>query len=161
MENNDILLPVLNAPYKQLDFHAHKILDAMDSLCLPSQLIITSDPDTFPAQVRNHPRARFVGPLDHEHLQTYWAESRAIYFPTRLESFGYPLAEARVNGLPIIAPDTQQSREIAGPALKGYLATDPRSLVRAVEAALTETVLPDPEPFNPKKYFDWLLGVAP
>ena len=49
-----------------------------------------------------------------------WARSRAIYFPTDLESFGYPLAEARVSGQPVIARDTALNREIAGPALCRY-----------------------------------------
>ena len=87
-----------------------------------------------------------------------WARSRAIYFPTGLESFGYPLAEARVSGQPVIARDTAQNREIAGPALCGYTLGDPDSLRRAVEVALTADVAPDPGPFDPDQYFGWLLG---
>ena len=81
-----------------------------------------------------------------------------IYFPTGLESFGCPLAEARVNGRPVIARDTPQNREIAGPALCGYDLGDADSLRRATEAALTLRVAPDPEPFDPDAYFDWMLG---
>ncbi len=36
-------------------------------------------------------------------------------FRPGIESFGYPLAEARVNGQPVIARDTPQNREIARP----------------------------------------------
>ena len=67
-------------------------------------------------------------------LRDLWARSRAIYFPTGLESFGCPLAEARVNGLPVIARDTPQNREIAGPALCGYTLGDADSLRQATEA---------------------------
>ena len=45
--------------------------------------------------------------------QDLWSRCRAVYFPTGLESFGCPLAEARVNGVPVIARDTPQNREIA------------------------------------------------
>ena len=88
------------------------------------------------------------------------AHSRAIYFPTGLESFGYPLAEARVSGLPVIARDTALNREIAGPALYGYTQGDPDSLRHAVKVALTADVAPDPGPFDPEQYFGWLLGVS-
>ena len=78
-----------------------------------------------------------------------WARSRAIYFPTGLESFGYPLAEARVNGQPVIARDTEQNREIAGPALCGYTVGDPDSLRHATEAALTAAGRPRPGALRP------------
>jgi glycosyltransferase involved in cell wall biosynthesis len=84
--------------------------------------------------------------------------ARAVYFPSGLESFGYPLAEARAAGRPVIARDTAQNREIAGPALCGYSPGDPTSLELAVKTALTAQVSPDPAPFDPDTYFDWLLG---
>jgi hypothetical protein len=35
---------------------------------------------------------------------------------------------------------------------------DTDSLRGAVEAALTARVTPDPAPFDPDAYFDWMLG---
>ena len=58
--------------------------------------------------------------------------ARAVYFPGGLESFGYPLAEARAGGRPVIARDTTQNQEIAGAALCGYTPGDPASLELAV-----------------------------
>ena len=113
----------------------------------------------MPAAVACHPRIELVGRLPHSELREMQARSRAIYFPTDLESFGYPLAEARVSGQPVIARDTAQNREIAGPALCGYAPGDPDSLRRAVKAALTADVAPDPGPFDPDRYFGWLLGL--
>ena len=75
-----------------------------------------------------------MGRIDQHDLRQVWARSRAIYFPTGLESFGYPLAEARVSGQPVIARDTAQNREIAGPALCGFTPGDPDSLRHAVQA---------------------------
>ena len=90
-----------------------------------------------------------IGRLPHTRLREWRTRSRAIFFPTDLESFGYPLAEARVSGQPVIACDTEQNREIAGRALCGYAPDDPGSLRRAVGLALTVQVLPDPAPFDP------------
>ena len=81
-----------------------------------------------------------------------------IYYPTSLESFGYPLAEARASGRPVIAYDTEQNREIAGPALCGFTPGDQDSLRRATMLALTTEVASDPAPFDPDAYFSWLLG---
>ena len=39
-----------------------------------------------------------------------------------------------------------------------YEPGDPGSLRRATEAALSLTLEPDPAPFDPDAYFDWLLG---
>ena len=120
---------------------------------------MTADAAEVPAAVACHPQVELVGRLPCSELREMQARSRAIYFPTGLESFGYPLAEARVSGQPVIARDTAQNREIAGPALCGYTPGDPDSLRRAVEAALTADVAPDPEPFDPDRYFGWLLGL--
>jgi len=60
--------------------------------------------------------------------------------------------------VPVIARDTPQNREIAGPALCGYTMGDRDSLRQATEAALTARVAPDSESFDPDAYFDWLLG---
>lgn len=78
---------------------------------------------------------------------------------TKATDLGYPLAEARVSGQPVIARDTAENREIAGPVLCEYTLGDPNSLRRAVEAALTADVAPDPGPFDPDKYLAWLLGL--
>lgn len=78
--------------------------------------------------------------------------------PPGLESFGFPLAEARVNGQPVIAQDTEQNREIAGPALCAFTIGDADSLRHATELALKGGNTPDTEPFDPDSYFNWLLG---
>jgi len=113
-----------------------------------------------PGPLATSTRLHFVGRLAHADLLGLWARSRAIYFPPGLEAFGLPLAEARVNGQPVIARDTPQNREIAGPALCGYELGDPDSLRRATELALTVELAPDPSPFDPDAYFEWMLGAG-
>jgi glycosyltransferase involved in cell wall biosynthesis len=155
-----ILCPVLFAPYKQMAQRLTELLTALADLGDPSVRVrVTAHATELPAGLACHPQVELVGRLSYGELREIQARSRAIYFPTGLESFGYPLAEARVSGQPAIARDTAQNREIAGPALFGYTLGDPDSLRRAVDVALTANVAPDPGPFDPDLYFGWLLGL--
>jgi Glycosyl transferases group 1 len=158
-DRSKILCPVLFAPYKNMPSRLAEWIASVDeSLDESVRMIVTADPDEVPASLAASPRIELAGRLDLATLSGLWATSQAIYFPSGLESFGYPLAEARVNGQPVIAQDTPQNREIAGRALCGYTVGDPDSLRRATETALSLTLAPDPGPFDPDAYFDWLLG---
>jgi hypothetical protein len=156
-----ILCPVLFSPYKQMAARLAELLAALDEDADSAvHLRVTAEHDEVPAALRQNPRLKLVGRLDYHDLRSLWARSRAVYFPTGLESFGYPLAEARVSGQPVIARDTPQNREIAGSALCGFVPGDSASLRRATRFALTTQVAPDPAPFDPDAYFSWLLGPA-
>ncbi len=155
-----IICPVVFEPYKQMAKRLSALLQVVGELEDDSvRVLVTADSAEVPAAIACHPRIELLGRLPHARLRKRRARSRAIYFPTDLESFGYPLAEARVSGQPVIACDTEQNREIAGPALCGYSQGDPDSLRRAVEAALTTEIPPDPGSFHPNRYFEWLLGM--
>jgi glycosyltransferase involved in cell wall biosynthesis len=156
-----ILCPVLFSPYKNMVSRIGELLKAMDEIADDSvRLRVTAERAELPDSLSTHQRIDLVGRLSHEDLRELWAESQAIYFPPGIESFGYPLAEARVNGQPVIALDTEQNSEIAGPALCAFTAGDIASLVQATKMALVLEVQPDPGPFDPDSYFDWLLGPA-
>jgi glycosyltransferase involved in cell wall biosynthesis len=154
-----ILCPVLFSPYKGMIDRITELLAAMDDVADGTvRLRVTADHAEIPKALSCHPRIDVLGRLDHRALNDLWARSRAIYFPPGIESFGYPLAEARVSGQPVIALDTEQNREIAGPAFVGFTISDVDSLRNATKRALTMNVTPDPEPFDSVAYFDWLLG---
>jgi len=88
------------------------------------------------------------------------SHSDAIYFPSEFESFGYPLAEGRMAGLPVIAADTAHNHEIAGAALMPYPKETPEEVANAVIAAFTTNVKPDQSGlFDRGPYFDRLLGI--
>jgi len=154
-----ILCPVLFSSYKQMAQRLSELLAAIGDLeDLSVRVRVTAHQAEVPAAIARHPQVELIGRLPGGELREVQARSRAIYFPTGLESFGYPLAEARVSGQPVIARDTAQNREIAGAALCGYTPENPDSLRHAVQVALTKEVAPDPGPFDPDRYFGWLLG---
>jgi glycosyltransferase involved in cell wall biosynthesis len=154
-----ILCPVLFAPYKRMSERLAELITAVREHGDPSVRVrVTATAADVPSWLATDPRMDFLGRLDQRELSGVRAQSSAIYFPTGLESFGYPLAEARVSGQAVIARDTPQNMEVAGTALCGFSPGDPESLRRAVALALTKDVTPDPAPFDPDAYFDWILG---
>jgi glycosyltransferase involved in cell wall biosynthesis len=154
-----ILCPVLFSPYKGMAERLAELLAALDDVAGQEvRLRVTALRSELPEALARHPRLELVGQLPHQALRQLWARSQAIYFPPGIESFGYPLAEARVSGWPVIARDTAQNQEIAGPALRGFTIGDAESLRAAAKRALADAVTPDPAPFDPAAYFGWLLG---
>ena len=154
-----ILCPVVFESYKHMPDRLAEWVAAVDhALDDGVRMVVTATAAEVPASLATSTRLHFVGRLTHDKLLSLWARSRAVYFPPGLESFGWPLAEARVNGQPVIARDTPQNREIAGPALCGYEFGNPDSLRYATEIALATEVAPDPAPFDPDAYFTWMLG---
>lgn len=154
-----ILCPVIFESYKFMPDRLAEWLGAVDGAMDESvRMIVTATAAEAPSDLAGSPRLDFVGRLSHDELRRQRARSRAVFFPPGLESFGCPLAEARVNGQPVIAQDTPQNREIAGQALVGYTVGDLDSLRHATKTALSAQVDPDPDPFNPDAYFQWMLG---
>lgn len=153
----DVLLPIVPSPYKNLDQHIPEFLQASEEPGgQPIRLIMPSTPDVFP-QLASHPRIKFIGSQTSAQLDQWWRDSGAAFFPTEFEAFGYPLAEARVYGRNIIAQDFAQNHEIAGSALKPYTRHTESSLRQAIKRATSSIPEPEPEPFDPNTYFEWLF----
>lgn len=154
-----ILCLMFFSPYKHTVATIRDGVTAINDHIDPSiwLLVMASHTETPPA-LASHPRIQMVGQLPLSELRHRWAQNCAIYRPTGIESFGFPLAEAQVHGQPVIARGTPQNKEIAGPALCGFAMGDADSLQHATRPAPTTTVPPDPAPFDPDAYFDWMLG---
>lgn len=154
---SDVLLPIVPAPYKNLDQHIPEFLEASDGLPgHPLRLIVPTTPNSFPA-LASHPRVQFIGYQTSEQLDEWWKHSGAVFFPTEFEAFGFPLAEARVYGRSVIAQDTPQNHELAGDALQPYQRHVKSSLQNAIEMATAHVPQADAAQFRPKEYFEWLL----
>lgn len=155
----DVLVPIVPQPYKQLDRHLPEFLAATESIPGdPIRLIIPAERSELPALAGHH-RVDFIGRKTAVEMDEWWQRCGAIFFPVEFEAFGYALAESRVYGRHVIAQDITQNREIAAAALSPYTRGGIESLRVAIEKAIDSCPVPDSDPFDPHKYFDWLVRV--
>ena len=151
-----IICPIVAAPFKTMGVHLIKLQEALPK-GLDLSVLATVDEALVPQQLARDSRFVFTGLLDRERLQVEYDASTAVYYPTSIESFGYPLAEARSVGIPVIAANSRHNHEVAGDALVPYQSDSILSLRMAVTDALSKGVDPDPAPFDRDAYFEWLL----
>jgi glycosyltransferase involved in cell wall biosynthesis len=82
----------------------------------------------------------FLGRIAQEMMPDIYRAADLMVFPSRCESFGFPMVEAMENGLPIVAADTPTNREICAEAAV-YLPPDDANaaadvIARALEPAM-------------------------
>ncbi|WP_430501014.1 glycosyltransferase [Micromonospora trifolii] len=153
-----ILVPVVPSPFKNVVAELRVLLAALDRRQQPVRVRMTAHAHELPDDLARHPRLDLLGQLPHHELAEHWRRTTAVFFPCLVESFGYPLAEARVYGLPVLAPESAQAREVAGSALTPYRLTDVDSLADALDD-IDRTVTPEPDAFERGAYFTRLLGL--
>ncbi|QWD62367.1 glycosyltransferase [Polynucleobacter sp. MWH-UH25E] len=56
-----------------------------------------------------------AGSLDHKEVLALYKKSKALIYPSKFESFGIPLIEAKQAGLPVLAPELDYVRDILDP----------------------------------------------
>ncbi len=81
-----------------------------------------------------HDRVRFLGALPRESLPDYYASADAFLFPSLTETQGLVQVEALAAGLPVLAADSPQNRDVLGGCAR-LLAPDARSFALAMEGA--------------------------
>ncbi len=126
-------------------------------------VLVTAEPDQVAAAgVGADSPLVPIGRQTTKALEGWLATSTAVFFPPTLESFGFPLAEARVNRQPIVAAMTGHNAEVAGDALVPYSSEDPVAWSDALTIATHLELDPSvPNPYDPERYFDWLLFGRP
>lgn len=140
-----IVCPVLFAPYKQMGQRLLMLSEA----CLqvraevgPVEIVVTATPEELRQEGAQGGAILAAGRLTVEGVERLLASAHVIYYPTEVESFGYPLAEARANGQPVLALDNAHNAEVAGRALISFT-PDVDSLAQAVKRALAANVVPE------------------
>jgi len=73
-----------------------------------------------------------IGELPHEKIWDLYKSSKALIFPSIVESFGLPLVEANKIGLPIIAAEKDYVRDICNP-IETFDPKSPLSISRAIK----------------------------
>jgi glycosyltransferase involved in cell wall biosynthesis len=157
-DGTSILVPIVPSPYKNVTAELRVLLAALDRRGGAATVRMTAYRHELPDDIAHHPRLDLLGRLPHHELADQWRRASAVFFPCVLEAFGYPLAEARVYGLPVLSPDTEQAREIAGDALVPYRLSDVGSLADGLDA-LGRDVVAEPDAFDRRLYFSSLLGL--
>jgi glycosyltransferase involved in cell wall biosynthesis len=117
---------------------------------LTPRLVVTIDESEFakicrkaslsPAAV---PGIRAAGTISREAVFQQYHSSDALIFPSRAETFGIPLVEARYLGIPILAPERSYVRDICVPD-QTFDPNDPDSICRAVCRAMGVPELTEP-----------------
>lgn len=77
----------------------------------------------------------FLGVLNHDELLLKYHEANALIYPSGFESFGLPLIEAKLAGLPVLAPELDYVRDILDP-VESFEPRSPLSIARAVKRFL-------------------------
>jgi glycosyltransferase involved in cell wall biosynthesis len=82
------------------------------------RLTITGDENRYAAWLRRRfgdvGPLRFVGRLDRVAMAAAYRSASMLVFPSRLETWGLPITEARSQGLPILAADLPYAHETVG-----------------------------------------------
>jgi glycosyltransferase involved in cell wall biosynthesis len=87
------------------------------------------------------PWVEFVGPFDRAEALGLYRGADIFVFPSLVESFGHPLAEAMAAGLPIAAADTPVNREVCGPAAVYFQPLSPEDLASNISRLATDRAL--------------------
>jgi glycosyltransferase involved in cell wall biosynthesis len=75
---------------------------------------------------------RNAGGLSHDSVLALYKKSRAVIYPSKFESFGLPLIEARQAGLPVLASELDYVRDVLDPE-QVFDPNSPMSIARAVK----------------------------
>lgn len=76
-----------------------------------------------------------LGVLPHDQLVERYRDSKALIYPSGFESFGLPLIEAKLAGLPVLAPELDYVRDVLDPT-ESFDPSSPISIARAVKRFL-------------------------
>lgn len=79
----------------------------------------------------------FMGRVSQRAMATLYQMADLMIYPSRCESFGFPLLEAMGAAVPIVAADTPVAREICGNAALYYTQGNVREAVNCVRIALS------------------------
>lgn len=113
------------------------------------QLIVTVDGSENPysrsllRRFGHLSRVTFIGRLTHHEVQEIYKTTDCLIFPSKLETWGIPLTEAKQHGLAIICADLPYARETIGnyEFVSFFPSNDSSELARKIRAFSQESLL--------------------
>lgn len=100
-----------------------------------------------------------LGPISREAVLERLRTCSALIFPSRAETFGLPLLEARVLGTPILASERDFVREVCAPK-ETFDPESPMSIALAVQRFITGNALKATEYYSAPQFLERLFSVA-
>lgn len=90
------------------------------------------------------PALRFIGRQSPSQMQRQYEEASVLVFPSRLETWGLPISEAKSHGLPLLVADAPYARETVGTydLVSFFSASNAEALALHMEALLAGTWQP-------------------
>lgn len=137
--NHDFVYVASGEPHK----NHRRLIDAWcllaDTGLFPS-LCLTLDKDLFETLWREiemmskrcHLNVNNMGNLSHKDIFALYKDAGAAIYPSKFESFGLPLIEARQSGLPVLASELDYVRDVLDPE-QTFDPDSPASIARAVK----------------------------
>ena len=108
-------------------------LSQSDELCGDiEEIIITLHDDEGQKHNFQKEKVTNVGRLSPRSCMDYYGRVDALFFPSVAESYGLPLVEAMVYGIPIICSDLPYARWLCGDNAVYFNPQDPRSASKAI-----------------------------
>ena len=86
-------------------------------------------------------RVKFTGVVTPKEMATLYRQAELLVFPSLVETFGLPLIEAMVSGLPVVASHTTAIPEICGDAARYFDPLDVSAMTQAMKNVLTDSSL--------------------
>lgn len=121
------------------------LLTALRALDRPMDLVLAGRPgwgtELVLAELRREPGVRFEDSPSDERLAALYRRALALVYPSRMEGFGLPVAEAMASGCPVVASDLPCIREFAGEVPLYARPGDAAALSYAIERLLGDPSL--------------------
>ncbi len=132
------MYPALARPFKNFELvcEAARILEQDSSSHAEIRITVHGDENRYAKLLKvkfgDCKSVRFIGLQSFEEMQQQYAESDCLVFPSRRETWGLPLTEAKEHGLAILAADLEYARESVGryDGVKFFRVDDPQELAQ-------------------------------
>jgi glycosyltransferase involved in cell wall biosynthesis len=118
------------------------LLAALRALAGRVELVLAGRPgwgtERVLAELRREPGVRLEESPSDERLAELYRRALALVYPSRMEGFGLPVAEAMASGCPVVASDLECIREFAGDVPLYAPVGDAPALAAALESLLDD-----------------------
>lgn len=151
------LYPALPRVFKNFEVlcEAAQILHRRVGNTFEVRLTLTGEESRYAAYLKRRfadsPVIRFIGLQNHEGMMQQYQEASAVVFPSRLETWGLPISEAKSWGKPLLVADLPYAHETVGDydCASFFDPLVPSQLADLMEAHLRAALHPRPHKQRP------------